>query len=703
MHITIEGLEHLQGELVRQGRHIRNLTARVKKLELVVDHMKTHIADNTNSIRFLSNMLGILLSDLNRYLMLYESILSELDHFLDALDNLSNNQLSHSVIPPKEMSDLIVHVNEVLSTQYPNYELVVSRVHDYYNLPFSTFACQGNTLMVHISFYIKLINQEPLHMYEIKSIPVPYHMNEELIDETESNYTYTKIKPSTEILAMGSNSQINLDYNQLVHCIQYNILFFCEQMFLAKLGNEHTCESAIYTHQNSKLIQQKCEIEYYPDLNPEPELLNAGNYLVLGNFPLPWNYYCAETDEIPKPIHGSSYVILKKHDLCQCSLTAGSWYLEANIAYCTQEPATELTLYYTVNMATIVYQFQEKLKTDGITDLTLYTEKIDFDPEEPDLIVEEDPNVLEEISPAVNYKEVMEDFETARFLTKPDLAMSMSEVSQWFEGQNSWLTFVGISAILVIALIPVIMFTLYKYCGVRFQFQKVNAILAKLLLLNKTSETIQPALAKPENDLPLLTFHKLDFKLIQIVLMVMTLAFTCYLLFKLTIWTFDYLNTKYLHISSTGLTYLKTLTLDKTNVYLQLYDFTTCESVNLYMGTILGNPEDIYCAGHFVAGTISLDQKSSCDFIDLKWDTIVLSLKDLDLQMPKILQVSRWKKSKVRQMFKSNNSYFRIVAHNPNTMKVRSITDAYNLQDETLSSMDETVVANITIGSDCDW
>ena len=495
-HITIEGLEHLQGELVRQGRHIRNLTARVKKMEFVVDHMKMCIADNTNSIRFLSNLLGILLSDLNRYLMLYESILSELDHFLDALDNLSNNQLSHSVIPPKEMNDLIAHVNEVLKTQYPNYELVVSRVHDYYNLPFSTFACQGNTLMVHISFYIKLINQEPLHMYEIKSIPVPYHMNEELIDETESKYTYTKIKPSTEILAMGSNSQINLDYNQLVHCIQYNILFFCEQMFLAKLGNEHTCESAIYTHQNSKLIQQKCTIEYYPDLNPEPELLNAGNYLVLGNFPLPWNYYCAATDEIPKPIHGSSYVILKKHDLCQCSLTAGSWYLEANVAYCTQEPATELTLYYTVNMATIVYQFQEKLKTEGITDLTLYTEKIDFDPEEPNLIVEEDPNVLEEISPAVNYKEVMNDFETERFLTKPDLAMSMSEVSQWFEGQNSWLTFVGISAILVIVLIPVIMFTLYKYCGVRFQFQKVNAILAKLLLLNKTSETIQPALGK---------------------------------------------------------------------------------------------------------------------------------------------------------------------------------------------------------------
>ena len=35
-------------------------------------------------------------------------------------------------------------------------------------------------------------------------------------------------------------------------------------------------------------------------------------------------------------------------------------------------------------------------------------------------------------------------------------------------------------------------------------------------------------------------------------------------------------------------------------------------------------------------------------------------------------------------MFGSNNSYFRIVAHNPNTLKVRAITVAYNLHDEVL-------------------
>ena len=53
--------------------------------------------------------------------------------------------------------------------------------------------------------------------------------------------------------------------------------------------------------------------------------------------------------------------------------------------------------------------------------------------------------------------------------------------------------------------------------------------------------------------------------------------------------------------------------------------------------------------------------------------------------MPETLQISRWQKSKVRKMFNSNNSYFSIVAHNPNTKNVRPVTDAYNIQDETLS------------------
>ena len=56
----------------------------------------------------------------------------------------------------------------------------------------------------------------------------------------------------------------------------------------------------------------------------------------------------------------------------------------------------------------------------------------------------------------------------------------------------------------------------------------------------------------------------------------------------------------------------------------------------------------------------------------------------MDLPMPTTLQISNWQKSKIRRMFGSSNSHFRIVAHNPNTLKVRAIIGAYNLHDEVL-------------------
>ena len=65
-YVATEGLEHLQNELVRQGKHIRNLTGRVRKIELTLEYMDYNVTDNRNSIKFLGSMFGILLSDLNR-------------------------------------------------------------------------------------------------------------------------------------------------------------------------------------------------------------------------------------------------------------------------------------------------------------------------------------------------------------------------------------------------------------------------------------------------------------------------------------------------------------------------------------------------------------------------------------------------------------------------------------------------------------
>ena len=83
--------------------------------------------------------ISVLLSEMERYSALHERVKTELDHILDALDNLSNNLLSHSVVRPSVLKRMIEQVKQQLAEKYTNYELVITEVHDYYNIAVSSF------------------------------------------------------------------------------------------------------------------------------------------------------------------------------------------------------------------------------------------------------------------------------------------------------------------------------------------------------------------------------------------------------------------------------------------------------------------------------------------------------------------------------------------------------------------------------------
>ena len=113
------------------GYNIKVLTTKIKRVEYELSLQAKRVMDNSNSILFLSGTISVLLSEMERYLALHERVKSELDHVLDALDNWSNNLLSHSVIRPSVLKRLIEHVKQQLAEKYSNYELVITEVHDY--------------------------------------------------------------------------------------------------------------------------------------------------------------------------------------------------------------------------------------------------------------------------------------------------------------------------------------------------------------------------------------------------------------------------------------------------------------------------------------------------------------------------------------------------------------------------------------------
>ena len=51
-----------------------------------------------------------------------------------------------------------------------------------------------------------------------------------------------------------------------------------------KHTSEHTCETAIYHKQSPDLIKDKCNIQYYPELDPTLQILDAGKHILLGTY-----------------------------------------------------------------------------------------------------------------------------------------------------------------------------------------------------------------------------------------------------------------------------------------------------------------------------------------------------------------------------------------------------------------------------------
>ena len=131
--------------------------------------------------------------------------------------------------------------------------------------------------------------------------------------------------------------------------------------------SEHTCESTIFWNKSTSLIYEKCNFEYYHELRPEPRVLGAGDYLLLAGLPFAWTFFYTKERQISNPTEGIPYIIIRRTQLCLCSISAGPYYLQENVLFCEDENV-DLHVYYTVNMTGVNYfgmQIPKVEKIDG--------------------------------------------------------------------------------------------------------------------------------------------------------------------------------------------------------------------------------------------------------------------------------------------------------------------------------------------------
>ena len=153
-------------------------------------------------------------------------------------------------------------------------------------------------------------------------------------------------------------------------------MYYCEYAHLLKKCTEHTCMSAIYYDQSSQIKADKCKMIVTFDTLPKSKILDASNILILSNLQKPWTIVCKDVNRIFE-LEYSTYHILNRLGLCECSLKAGNYLLSQTASNCGDMPEAKdgfFTTYYAFNkivLDVLMEKFNIQVNDDNVTQSAL--------------------------------------------------------------------------------------------------------------------------------------------------------------------------------------------------------------------------------------------------------------------------------------------------------------------------------------------
>ena len=340
-------------------------------------------------------------------------------------------------------------------------------------------------------------------LFNIKTAPVPLDAETYLGEKGE----YTQIIPETELIALTKNNYIPLTQAQISLCAKIGYMYYCEYAHLLKKCMEHTCMSAIYYYQGSDIKVKQCKTIVTFDTIPESKILDAGNLLILSNLQKPWTIACKDISRVFE-IEYSTYHILNRSELCECSLTAGNYLLSYTNINCGNAPEARdgyfFTAYYSFNKI-VLDVFTEKfdiqvdentrnqatLLHDDIPGYDLPT--IDFVQTTTDQ--DEDISILEEDNLQIYAHldnvlvHMIDNQQTAIFKSNQDFNKNKEKISQYIKYAENWQVVSVICSYMAMScdvlLIAAMIVFLLKYC------KTMQAMLAAFLQTNTKNTGIQ--------------------------------------------------------------------------------------------------------------------------------------------------------------------------------------------------------------------
>ena len=149
-----------------------------------------------------------------------------------------------------------------------------------------------------------------------------------------------------------------------------------------------------------------------------------------------------------------------------------------------EEASSDLQLYYTVNMAVMIYDSIEEIEEVKVRDISLYEEPVKYDPIEINLVDIKTDKVIGDTYQRLAFKRVMENRDNRIYANKIDYMMDTNDASDVFSGHNKYQTILFILIFIFIVILIICLFG--KYLGLNSHFQKILATVNKITVSIKT-------------------------------------------------------------------------------------------------------------------------------------------------------------------------------------------------------------------------
>ena len=289
----------------------------------------------------------ILVGTLQRIHRQYVRYELALDDTLIGIEHLNSGYLTHHILDPRILAQYLEAVEDDLEEMAPAFEPVFTNVYQYYGNSLISFTNIIDDLLLQLPILIKLKVQVPMSLFSIETAPVPLDAETYLGEKRE----YTEIILETELIAPTENNYIPLTQAQISLCAKIGFMYYCEYAHLLKKCMEHTCMSAIYYDQGSDIKVKQCKTIVTFDTIPESKILDTSDLLILLNLRNLWTIACKDISRVFE-IEYSTYRILNRSELCECSLTAGNYllsYRNINCGYAPEARDGYFTTYYSFN------------------------------------------------------------------------------------------------------------------------------------------------------------------------------------------------------------------------------------------------------------------------------------------------------------------------------------------------------------------